>query len=94
MDPAYLNWIGIMLAGAVLGLFIRPRYLAMLAGALEVVAIAGLLACGEFLHSDRAMLFGMAAMVVPVVGALAAFGALLGAAIRRTLNRRIRDREQ
>ena len=90
MDPVYLNWIWILLVGAVLGVFIKPHYLAILTAILEVAAIAGLAVSGEILHNGKAMLFGVAAMAIPLLGGLATCGAFVGATIRRRLVRRAR----
>lgn len=80
-------WVGTFLAGTVFGVFLRPRYLAILTAVLEVAALAGLVVC----HGDLAMLFGIAAMALPLLGVLATGGAIVGAATRRALARPARD---
>ena len=87
MDPAYRNWLWLLLAGIVLGLFVRPRTVGVAFASLFVVALLGLVTSAALSHSNHAMLFGIAAMAIPIVGALAAIGAVAGSALRSAFRR-------
>jgi len=79
MDPAYITWIIVGSIGAALGLFLKPRTIAMASGILFGAALIGLL-----LSTDEKLgfLFGMAAMVIPIFGALTTMGAALTRLLR------------
>ncbi len=80
-------WAGTFLLGAVLGIFVRPRHVGILTVVFEIGAIAGLVFFGAMLRGDLTMLFGIVAMAVPFLGALATSGAALSFAVRRARTR-------
>lgn len=84
-------WTATVVVGAVFGIFVRPLYIAVLAGVFELAALAGLLVYGVLGHGDLATVFGIAAMAVPLLGALVSCGALIGSAIRKRLSRSTQD---
>lgn len=82
MDRAYLTWLFVLAAGAVVGAFFNPRTVALVSAVLFAAAVAGLIAAGALGHGNAAMLFGMAAAAVPVLGIVATVGAALGSRVR------------
>ncbi len=75
MDQAYFVWLGVLAAGAVLGVFVRPRYvggfvLATLALAV-VVFVFGLLTGSE----GATWAGGLALMAAPILGLIFFAGA-------------------
>ena len=85
MDVAYKNWIWILLIGAVLGMFIRPRTVVWLTVILEGIAMTGLVVSAGMSLDLPTWVFGLTAMALPVLGAVAATGALLASTIRGAL---------
>lgn len=88
MDSAYQNWLWLLLLGAFVGLFIKPRTVVKVAFVLEGIAVAGLAVSAAFSANRQAWVFGLAAMAMPVVAAVAAVGALLGSGIRSAFTHR------
>ena len=88
MNPTYYNWFWLIGAGALLGLFLSTRLVVVIAACCLAIAIAGLVISAATSNDGKlTMLFGIAAMATPVVGAVAAVGTLLGNVIRSTLAR-------
>ena len=87
MDLAYASWLFIAGIGAVAGFFVSPRTIVLLCAVLLGIAIVGLIAAGAASNSPLAWVFGIAAMAVPALGAVAAVGAAIGAAVRKGVRR-------
>ena len=85
MDRAYYTWLWLVGGGVVLGLFVTARAVAICAAACMAVAVVGLLVLAALDMGSIAMLFGIAAMVIPIAGALAWLGTKVGGAIRASL---------
>lgn len=81
MDNAYYNWLWLLAGGAIVGLFVRARTVAIVAAVCMAVAVGGLV-ISALSNSNSTMLFGVAAMGIPVLGGLAALGSLLGNRVR------------
>lgn len=77
MDPAYVTWIIVGSIGAALGFFLRPRTIAIVAAILFAAALLGLVLAYRGGDERLGLLFGMAAMVIPVFGVLTTVGAAL-----------------
>jgi peptidoglycan/LPS O-acetylase OafA/YrhL len=87
MDTAYYNWLWLLGFGVLLGIFLSTRLVVILAAGCMAIAVTGLVISAAVSANSLTMLFGIAAMVVPVVGGVAAVGSLLGNAVRSTLMR-------
>ncbi len=81
MDTAYITWILLIVGGAFLGVFIKPKHIVVCGVALMACALAGLILSGVFGGGNLTVLFGVVAMAIPVVFAMLALGAWIGAAI-------------
>jgi len=88
MDPAYSAWLWLSVGSALLGLFVGPRTVGIIAVCCFLVAVIGLVLCSALTRGTEAMLFGIAAMAVPVTGAIAFIGSFVGSRIRSALERR------
>jgi hypothetical protein len=84
MDRAYQTWLWVLLGGALVGVFLRPRTVALASAGLFVASIVGLVAAGALGYGNASMLFGIAAMAIPVLGIIATAGAAIGSRLRRT----------
>lgn len=82
MDTTLLVWGGIVIVGAMLGLLLRPRTIGIVCVVLFCGAVAGIFIGYAMGKESVGFLFGVAAMAIPVVGALLVFGA---AVLRSTL---------
>jgi hypothetical protein len=87
MDNAYYNWIWLLACGAIVGLFMRARTVAIVAAVCMAIAVGGLV-ISALSNSNTTMLFGIAAMGIPVLGGLAAIGSLLGNTVRAAFTKR------
>lgn len=85
MDPAYISWFFAALFGAVLGLFVRPMTVLMSAVALFGISVVGLIVTAVVGAESLTWMFGIAAMALPVLGAVTAVGSVLGRLIRERL---------
>ncbi len=83
MEPAYLTWFGVGAVGLVAGLFITPLTVLKLAGMAFAISLAGLVVSAALSQETLTWVFGLAGMVIPVLGAVATLGAAFGAVIRR-----------
>jgi peptidoglycan/LPS O-acetylase OafA/YrhL len=87
MDPAYGNWLWLLLGGVILGVFVRPRTVGILTGVCFLLAVLGLVVSAAFSLGNYTMLFGIAATAVPIIGAVGTVGAVLGASLRKAIAR-------
>jgi len=71
MDRAYHTWLWVLAAGAAVGVFFSPRSVALASVGLFAASIAGLIAAGALGYGNATMLFGLAAMAIPVLGIIA-----------------------
>ena len=81
MDPKYLIWLGVPLVGGLLGLFIRPKTLAWICAVFFGLAVVGIAVGYQTGHENTGFAFGVAAMAIPVLGALLLGGAAISRAI-------------
>jgi len=88
MDPAYQNWLWLVLIGVLPGLFLKMRTILRLILAVEGIAIVGLVASAVLSASKPAWAFGLIAMATPIVGAMIFLGSFLGSAVRAGINKR------
>lgn len=89
MEQAYPTWIGIVALGALAGVFVRPRWVAIVAAGLVGACVTGLV-LNTLLGGDRslgwALQFG--ALVLTVLGAVAFAGAWVTHSLVGWLRRR------
>jgi len=93
MDNAYYNWLWLLAGGTIVGLFLRVRTVAIVAAVCMAVAVGGLVISSAFSSRNTSMLFGVAAMGIPILGGLAVIGSLLGNTIRSALTKSSSKRE-
>lgn len=86
MDSAYYNWLWLFAGGAIVGLVVRVRTIAIVAAVCMAIAVSGLVV-SALSNSNATMLFGVAAMGIPVLGGLAAVGSLLGNTVRSAITK-------
>ena len=84
MDPVHRNQLLLLLLGVFLGIFIRPRIIAIAFAICFIAAIIGLFV----VKGDQAMLFGVVGMAIPVLGAITVIGAIVGARLRLLIRNR------
>lgn len=75
MDPAYITWIVLIAGGAIVSAFVRTRHIIVAGGALMGCSLVGLAMTGS-------MIFGVAAMGIPVVFGMLATGSAVAQALR------------
>ena len=83
MDSAYQTWFWVLVGGVVLGAFLRPRVVALIAAALFAAAVFGLVVAAVLGYGTATTLFGLAAVAIPVLGAVAVAGAAISGLIWR-----------
>jgi len=86
MDNAYYNWLWLLAGGAIVGLLVRARTVAIVAVVCMAIAVGGLVV-SALSNSNTTMLFGVAAMGIPVLGGIAAIGSLLGNTVRAAVTK-------
>ena len=77
MDPAYFAWIAIAVVGAILGVFLRPRTIALISAVLFAFAVVGIAVAYGAGKESLGFLFGVAAVAIPIIGGMLAFGAAI-----------------
>lgn len=83
LDRAYQTWLWVFAGGVVVGLFLRPRTVALASAGLFAASIVGLVGAGLLGYENAAMLFGIAAMIIPLFGVIATIGAAVGTRLWR-----------
>jgi hypothetical protein len=83
MDRAYQTWLLVLAGGAIVGVFFNPRTIALVSVSLFAASVAGLVAAGALGYGNASMLFGIAAMAIPVLGIIATAGAAISSKVRR-----------
>ena len=83
MDPAYQNRLWVLATGAVLGAFLRAKVIAHVTAVLFALAATGLAITAFLDYGTAIMLFGLAAIAVPVLGMVAYAGAAISARVWR-----------
>ena len=86
MDNAYYNWLWLLAGGAIVGLVVRVRTVAIVAAVCMAIAVSGLVV-SALSNSNATMLFGVAATGIPVLGGLAAVCSLLGNTVRSAITK-------
>lgn len=88
MDKAYLNWILLLGAGMIVGLFVSTRTVLICAVAASGIAVVGLVLGGVQKNESLAMLSRVALMMIPVCGGLVMLGAGLTDEARKIMAKR------
>ena len=83
-----LIWVGTALVGALLGLFLRPRTIAIFCASAFAVAVAGVVIGYGTGKEAVGFMSGVATMAILVLGALLVGGAALLRALRKRIQRR------
>jgi hypothetical protein len=83
MDPAYITWIAVAAVGAIVGLFLRPQTIVIASAVLFAAAALGIYLAYGSGDEKLGFMFGMATMVIPVLGGMLAVGAAVIRAILR-----------
>jgi hypothetical protein len=87
MDTAYITWIVLIGGGALLAAFVKPKRIIVWGAALTACALAGLVISSILGGGNFTVVCGVAAMAIPVVFAMLAIGAWVGAALRGSVRR-------
>ncbi len=83
MDQAYYNWLWLVGIGAFAGLFLQPKVILICAAVCWVIALVGLAISAASHGENMTMYFGIALMVIPVLGGMTALGAGLTSTLRQ-----------
>jgi peptidoglycan/LPS O-acetylase OafA/YrhL len=81
MDTAYITWVFLIGGGALLAVFVKSKRIMAFGAALFACALAGLVVSGVLGGGNLTVVFGMAAAAIPVVFAMLATGAWVGAVV-------------
>lgn len=87
MDDRYYVWFGVAILGVIAGVFVKPLTMVKACAALFALAILGLVCSAALAQEQWVWIFGLSAMLIPTLGAIATLGSCVGAILRRRLIR-------
>lgn len=88
MDQAYFVWLGVLAAGGLIGLFLKPRIVGIFVGAVLGLLLAGFLFAAAMGYASAVWIAGVALMAAPLLGAVLFFAAAVSNAVLTALKRR------
>lgn len=87
MDDKYYLWLGVAFIGVIAGMFMKPETMVKACAALFALAILGLVCAAALAQEQWVWIFGLSAMAIPILGAVATLGSFVGTILRRMLVR-------